>query len=150
MQNLLVRDCRRKDLSAILKIEKVSFPDPWGKNLIERELSLPFSKFIVAKVDRKVAGYLIAWIAGDSCELNRIAVAPRMRNRGIGKRLLYELIDYCKNRNVKEIFLEVRESNLRAISFYENYGFEKISERRNYYCEEKAFVYYLNLNVMEK
>ena len=144
MQNLLVRDCRKKDLSAILKIEKESFSDPWGKNLIERELSLPFSKFIVAEVDREVAGYLIAWITGDSCELNRIAVAPCMRSRGIGRRLLYELINYCKNRNVKEIFLEVRESNLRAINFYESYGFKKVYRRESYYTMEDAFVYCLN------
>ena len=146
MQNLLVRDCRREDLSAILKIEKESFPDPWGRELLEKELSLSFSWFIVAEVDGEVVGYLVAWIVGDSCELNRIAVAPCMRSRGIGKRLLYELINYCKNRNVKEIFLEVRESNLNAIKLYGSSGFEKISVRKNYYVRESAFIYRLKLD----
>ena len=146
MQNLLVRDCRREDLSAILKIEKESFPDPWGRELLEKELSLSFSRFIVAEVDGEVVGYLIAWIVGDSCELNRIAVAPCMRRRGIGRKLLYELMDYCKNRNVKEIFLEVRESNLNAIKLYESSGFEKISVRKNYYGGESAFIYRFKLD----
>jgi ribosomal-protein-alanine acetyltransferase len=108
-------------------------------------LSLSFSWFIVAEVDGEVVGYLVAWIVGDSCELNRIAVAPCMRSRGVGKRLLYELINYCKNRNVKEIFLEVRESNQEAISLYESHGFEKVSERRGYYTIENALIYRLNL-----
>jgi ribosomal-protein-alanine acetyltransferase len=146
MQNLLVRDCRREDLSAILKIEKESFPDLWGRELLEKELSLSFSRFIVAEVDGEIVGYLIAWIIGDSCELNRIAVAPCIRKKGIGKKLLYELIDYCKSRNVKEIFLEVRESNLNAIKLYRSSGFERISIRKNYYGGESAFIYRLKLD----
>jgi ribosomal-protein-alanine N-acetyltransferase len=146
MQNLLVRDCRREDLSAILKIEKESFPDLWGRELLKKELSLSFSRFIVAEVDGEIVGYLIAWIIGDSCELNRIAVAPCIRKKGIGKKLLYELIDYCKSRNVKEIFLEVRESNLNAIKLYRSSGFERISIRKNYYGGESAFIYRLKLD----
>ena len=39
----------------------------------------------------------------------------------------------CAARELKKLFLEVRESNLPAISLYEKYGFIKISQRKKYY-----------------
>ncbi|WP_163327832.1 ribosomal protein S18-alanine N-acetyltransferase [Desulfurobacterium thermolithotrophum] len=145
MQNLLVRNCSLYDLNAILKIEEESFPDSWKRKLLEKELSLPFSVFLVAELRGKIVGYLIAWIIGEICELNKIAVASRLRGRRIGEKLLKELINECQERKVKEIFLEVRESNFSAIKLYERVGFKRVSIRERYYGCENAVVYKLNL-----
>ena len=95
MQSLLVRECREKDIGDILKIEKESFSDCWRKETLEKELSLPFSYFLVAEVNKEVVGYLISWIIDEVCELNRIAVSKRFRGKGVGKKLITSLINFC-------------------------------------------------------
>jgi len=145
MQSLLVRECREKDIGDILKIEKESFSDCWRKETLEKELSLSFSYFLVAEVNKEVVGYLISWIIDEVCELNRIAVSKRFRGKGVGKKLITSLINFCLEKKVKEVFLEVRESNFTAIRFYESFGFKKISTRKNYYGRETAIVYKLFL-----
>ena len=49
------------------------------------------------------------------------------------------------NNSLKEIFLEVRESNTPAIALYESLGFEKIGVRKGYYDKPKedAVIYRL-------
>ncbi|MEO2069225.1 MAG: ribosomal protein S18-alanine N-acetyltransferase [Desulfurobacteriaceae bacterium] len=145
MQDLLVRECREEDIGDILKIERESFSDCWSKETLEKELSLPFSYFLVAEVNKEVVGYLISWIIDEVCELNRIAVSKRFRGKGIGKKLITSLINFCFEKSVKGILLEVRESNFAAIRFYESFGFKKISTRKNYYGNETALIYKLFL-----
>ena len=56
-----------------------------------------------------------------------------MRNIGIASQLLTEVIRYCKNLNLKSIYLEVNENNFPAIHLYEKYGFKRIGLRKKYY-----------------
>ena len=46
-----------------------------------------------------------------------------------------------KLKGVKEVFLEVRRSNLPAINLYKSNGYQKISERKNYYGNEDALIF---------
>ncbi len=71
-----------------------------------------------------------------------IAVKPGYRRRGIGSMLLGETLRVMKNvYSVDAIYLEVRVSNIPAISLYEKYGFKKARRIRGYYRDgEDAFV----------
>lgn len=62
-----------------------------------------------------------------------IVTKKNMRNIGIASQLLTEVIKYCKNLNLKSIYLEVNENNLPAIHLYEKYGFKRIGLRKKYY-----------------
>jgi len=44
-----------------------------------------------------------------------------------------EILRALKEKNIKEIWLEVRASNVKAIGFYRKNGFEMQFERKNYY-----------------
>ncbi|MBS9775692.1 MAG: GNAT family N-acetyltransferase [Fusobacterium sp.] len=83
----------------------------------------------------KIVAYLIALDNLDSYDILKIAIDKNYRNIGIGEELLEKISD-------KNILLEVRESNLRAIKFYEKNSFTKISTRKNYYKDnnEKAII----------
>jgi len=144
MQNLLIRELREQDVADILKIEKESFTEPWSEELLKREVSLPFSRFLVAEGSGRVVGYLIAWIVDRTCDVNRIAVLPEYRRKGVGKRLLGKLLEMCSEEGVEEIFLEVKESNIAAVKLYEGFGFKKIGIRKGYYGGENAVVFCLN------
>jgi ribosomal-protein-alanine N-acetyltransferase len=71
----------------------------------------------------------------DQAELGNVAVADEWRGRGIGARLLREVLDRAGRRGMREIFLEVRPSNHVAQRLYERHGFREVGRRRNYYLE---------------
>ncbi|TCK03448.1 ribosomal protein S18-alanine N-acetyltransferase [Phorcysia thermohydrogeniphila] len=140
MQNLLVREFREEDLPDILKIERESFSNAWSKKSFLKEAVLPFSRFIVAESSGRVVGYLIAWVVGKTCDVNRIAVLPAFRRRGVGKELLKKLLDILREEGVEEVFLEVRKSNIPAIKLYESFGFKRVGVRKEYYSGEDALL----------
>ena len=74
-------------------------------------------------------------------EILAIATIEEYRNKGIAQ----EFLDKIK---IKDIFLEVRESNQVAISFYKKNKFKEISVRKNYYSEpnENAIIMKLEVN----
>ena len=62
-----------------------------------------------------------------------VAVHPDYRRRGIGERLITELISQLKGMGNECLTLEVRASNHGAIALYEKLGFTEVGRRKNYY-----------------
>ena len=80
-----------------------------------------------------VAGFFIARLTGDECDLENLVVDAEQQSRGWGKRLIDELVSQARARGAKCINLEVRESSRRARSLYEKSGFAVSGRRRSYY-----------------
>ena len=66
-----------------------------------------------------------------------VAVDPESRRRGIGRRLVEDLVQALKDRQVNSLTLEVRASNEPAKTLYELLGFLQIGRRPNYYRNPK-------------
>ncbi len=145
MQNLSVENFKEKELSDILKLERELFEDPYSEETLRKELKLPFSLGLTAKLDGEVAGYCLAWLIGETCEIHRIGVKRELQGMGIGRELLKTLFKIARERGAKEAILEVNEKNYRAISLYKHLGFSKVSERKNYYRNDHALILKLNL-----
>ncbi len=92
-------------------------------------------------------GFLVAHHVAPEWELENIVVASSARRKGLGKRLLDALLAAARETNSNSVFLEVRESNAAARSFYEKAGFHQTGRRNSYYeCpKEDAVLYLLNL-----
>jgi [ribosomal protein S18]-alanine N-acetyltransferase len=123
----------------VLDIERLSFAQPWSLASFRRELSLSFSRLMLAVMDQDgegggaIAGYLCRWlVAGESHILN-IAAHPDFRRRGVGMALMAEAVAEARGRKVSLMILEVRRSNLEARALYRKFGFEERRLRRNYY-----------------
>jgi len=69
----------------------------------------------------------------DEWEIFDIATVSEFRNRGFAKKIAAEALDFAQKNGARKIFLEVRESNERAINLYMSLGFEKYAVRKNYY-----------------
>ena len=73
-------------------------------------------------------------------------------SRGIGRDLLYAVLDRAQGIGVRDVFLEVRRSNRPAMTLYEALGFERLGVRRGYYQahdgREDAIVYRLELGAL--
>ncbi len=145
MPNLLIREVKEEDLNDLLKLELEAFKRPYSLSLIKREVSLPFSIFLVAEGEDGVLGYASGWLVGQTAELNRIAVKKERRGEGIGKELLKAFIKKCVDKGIKEVFLEVEENNETARKLYSSFGFKEIGVRKNYYGERDAIVYKITL-----
>lgn len=62
--------------------------------------------------------------------LMTIAVLPKYRGYGLANKMLELVLLKAKQKNLRSIFLEVRENNVGAISTYEKNDFEKIAVRK--------------------
>ena len=50
-----------------------------------------------------------------------------------GTALLTNIINICKERDLKSLSLEVNQNNLTAIHLYKKFGFKSVGLRKNYY-----------------
>lgn len=81
----------------------------------------------------------------DEIEITNIAV--QSKGQGHGKRLLKRLIKHAKSQRIVSIFLEVRVSNQEARLFYENFGFQEMATRKNYYQHPQEDAVLMSLKV---
>lgn len=128
------RNLRPEDVEAVARLEAEAFATPWSAATFHDLLRAGRSDLIVAELPHvPVAAYAVLWCFGEEGELANIAVAPGCRGRGLGSALLDTVLERARGRGVRELFLEVRESNATAISMYERRGFELLGRRRDYY-----------------
>lgn len=120
-------------IDEMLEIEEKSFISHWNKQTFIDEFSADNGYYIVAKLDGKIVGYSGFRFVLDEGHITTLAVHPDYRGRGIGTSLVSKLIESAKNKNIKRLFLEVRESNKVAQKIYKKLGFKVIDRRREYY-----------------
>jgi [ribosomal protein S18]-alanine N-acetyltransferase len=130
-----LRNATGRDLTRILEIERLAFPAPWTLASFQRELTLPFSRIVVALPadSLEVMGFLCRWLIADECHVLNIAVHPDSRRLGIGAVLISEAINEARTARVDVVTLEVRRSNLAARQLYRKFEFEERRLRRHYY-----------------
>ncbi len=85
--------------------------------------------------DGEICGLIAFRITADEAEILNLAVHSSQRRKGIASHLIDEVAAKCKSAGVTKIFLEVRESNEAARSFYARMSFAKAGRRRGYYRE---------------
>jgi ribosomal-protein-alanine N-acetyltransferase len=102
---------------------------------------------LVIEEDAAVQGFLVARQIDAEFEIENVAVAGSVLRRGLGTRLVGELLAVASHQGAKAVFLEVRESNRGARALYEKCGFTEIGHRKRYYQdpEEAAVLYRLDL-----
>jgi ribosomal-protein-alanine N-acetyltransferase len=123
-----------KHLKEVLKIESLSFPLPWSEQSFYYEIvNNPYGYYVVATDQDKVVGYGGMWILIDECHITTIAVDPKRRGEGIGRKILEHLIEKAKENDLDWISLEVRITNTVAQKLYKSLGFEVVGIRKGYY-----------------
>lgn len=129
-----IADMTARDLDAVERIARGTFRPPWTRAALEAELSRAISRCrVIRDRDGSVIAYAISWIVGPEQELLAIATDPAHRRRGLGGRLLRDLLEEGHARGAHECFLEVRPSNVPAITLYGAHGFEVLDVRTRYY-----------------
>ena len=128
-----VRRMVSADLERILAIEIASYTMPWSAETFRGLLRRMDAESLVAEQDGEIVAYAIYWWVGDQAELGNVAVTDSRRGQGIGELLVREVLARAAQRDVREVFLEVRPSNPSAHQLYARVGFTEVGRRRNYY-----------------
>ena len=87
----------------------------------------------VAERDGQIAGFLMARVITDEFEILNMAVGRQHRREGIASGLIQRALEWALIAEAKSVHLEVRESNVAAISLYSRHGFKVIGRRERYY-----------------
>lgn len=120
-------------VEAIAELEKLCFNDPWSVNSIASELTNPLSCWIVAMDEGRLVGYVGSQSVLGWADMMNLAVHPDYRRQHIAEELVETLIRQLKKNQVTCLTLEVRVSNIPAISLYEKMGFIAVGRRPGYY-----------------
>ena len=129
-------------IEQIFNLEKDIFKNSaFSKESTENLVKADNSFIYAYLIDEKIYGYLIVLDSIDVYEILAIATVEEYRNKGIAQ----ELLDKIKT---KDIFLEVRKSNEKAINFYKKNNFKQISIRKGYYSDptEDAIIMKMEVN----
>jgi len=133
-----VRRLRLRDLGAIERIERGSYPTPWSRSMFASEFAKPSSLCLGAfDAEQGLAGFLIISRYVDAWHVMNIAVEPEHRRRGVATALLERLFELTAGGGRRGYTLEVRVSNDSAIRLYERLGFKSRGVRRGYYTDNQ-------------
>ena len=109
----------------------------FNKRPIEITLTHLYNCLLI--VDDVAAGYGHLEKENDIIWLG-IAILPKFQGKGLGKKIMTDLIDNAKILNVQSIKLSVDVNNKSAINLYTKYNFQKIKETSDYYIFSKSIV----------
>jgi ribosomal-protein-alanine N-acetyltransferase len=127
-----IRTMGHDDLSMVSDIERRSYEFPWSHGVF-RDCLLAGYHCVVLERDGRVAGYGILSIAAGEAHILNLCVDPNYRSLGYGEQVLDAILARSRAANVREIFLEVRPSNVTALALYRKKGFHSVARRPAYY-----------------
>lgn len=102
-------------------------------------LNNSFSQYLLFIDNNRIVGFLNYYLIYDRIEIANFNVLDIYQNKKIGSRLLKRLISDYLNK-VKNITLEVRENNKKAIYLYKKYEFREVAVRKGYYDDCDAIL----------
>jgi ribosomal-protein-alanine N-acetyltransferase len=141
-----LRRMRWWDIPGVVLLEHLAFPeDAWSVGMFWSELAESASRYYLVAEDEQARGgrpgeaepRIVAYaglLAGaGEAEVLTIAVDPARAGRGLGARLLTELMREAARKRCDDVVLEVRVDNERAQKLYQRFGFAGIGVRKGYY-----------------
>ncbi len=122
------------DLDAVMDIEPRAYPFPWSRGNVSDSLGRGHrARGLRCVQEGRLLAYAIAMPGVEEWHLLNLTVCPEHQGRGLGRRLLDDLVDHAVGDGSAQVWLEVRSSNERARRLYQRQGFEAVGLRRHYY-----------------
>lgn len=135
MKEIKVVKMLTDDVDAVFHMEALIHPNHhWSKESFYNELANNLAHYYCTKDgNNNILSFIGIWHILEEAHITTLGVHPDFRNLQLAQILLIKAIDDCYKNMIKYITLEVRESNIPAISLYEKFQFESIGIRKNYY-----------------
>ncbi|PRX31841.1 putative GNAT family N-acyltransferase [Orenia metallireducens] len=132
---------REKDLQRAFKLRREVFI---GEQGVPAELELDEDDkraihFIVQTPEAVIGTCRLLLVNDNLAKVQRMAIKKEYRNKGVGSRLLSEVMDFAKKEGLEELLLHAQT---HAVAFYKNNGFNVLSED----IIEEAGIEHLKMN----
>jgi [ribosomal protein S18]-alanine N-acetyltransferase len=136
---------RDLDLGAIVELDRLCLEGLWSPDQYAREQKSDKSDIVVARLGDQVLAYGCVWSILEEAHITILAVDPQFQRRGLGRLILWGLMECAIKRGLERSTLEVKETNLAALSLYQSYGFTEAGRRPKYYQDgSAALILWLN------
>ena len=120
------------DLDAVIAVEQSVYGHPWTVGNFKDALASGYeAQRLLA--GNTLIGYFVAMKVIDEVHLLNITVSLDYRSQGWAKLMLEALALWARSQGCEWLWLEVRESNHRAIHVYRSHGFKQVGLRKDYY-----------------
>ena len=90
------------------------------------------SVYYIAEIDGTIVGgcgiFPTEGLPEKTCELVKLYLDKAARGTGLGKALLLKAMDWAKANGYDQVYLESMPELSKAVSIYENVGFEKLNK----------------------
>lgn len=130
---MIIRNMLETDLPVVHEMECSTFSKPWSMNDFRECLKEEQNLYLVVEERDEIAAYCGLWGVAGEGQINNVAVKKALRGQGIAYAMLKDLIERGKKQGLTSFTLEVRVSNLPAITLYHKLGFEDAGIRKNFY-----------------
>lgn len=138
-------------LPQVVILDQLCFGGLWTKDGYQRELESPNSDLLgvwelEGEGEEKLIGLGCLWAILDEAHITILGVHPAYRGQGLGRALLWSLLNSARQRGLAWATLEVRVSNQAALSLYTQFGFKEAGRRKGYYQDtgEDALILWRN------
>lgn len=133
----IIRKMTEQDLDQVMNIEKESFPTPWSRESYLSEIKNNWANYRVCDYEGQIAGYVGIWVVFEDAHITNVAVNKRFRSQGIGRDLMLEAEKIARDKKAQRILLEVRPSNIAALSMYKSLEYVPTGKRDKYYADNQ-------------
>jgi ribosomal protein S18 acetylase RimI-like enzyme/predicted double-glycine peptidase len=152
---VVIRKARVSDLSQLIEVENACFDyDQLTRRNFHWMIRHAHSIFLVLEYETKIVGYGLVLInSGTSlARLYSICTLREFQGYGLASRLIKELeTKSSDDEDCAYLRLEVRADNKDAISVYKKLGYQKFTEKADYYDDgTTAFCFEKRIRVLKK
>ena len=134
MSNLKIRRADERDISVLLILaeefmSEVEASREKRMKILRKALRNPDYELVVTELDGEIVGFIDQWIIHDFAHGARLSyiqnlyITSKHRSKGIGSKLLEEIIRSAENKGVLEIHVVTEFENKPAINLYRKHGF---------------------------
>lgn len=126
---------RVEQLPQIVQLDQLCLGGLWSLAGYERELANQHSTTLVLSLlqPENVIGIGNFWAILEEAHITLLAIHPDYQGHGLGKLVLYFLLQQAQRQKLERATLEVKESNQKALALYQQFGFKMAGKRKGYY-----------------
>ena len=153
MRFIEIKHLAPEHLPDAVELDRLCFGGLWAIEGYRRELDSPNSDLLglwmwetddcesvragtgapPLQIPRTLIGIGCLWAILEEAHIIMLAIHPSFQRQGLGQALLWALLKSACDRQLERSTLEVRDSNLAAVSLYKKFGFKEAGRRKRYY-----------------
>jgi ribosomal protein S18 acetylase RimI-like enzyme len=131
----MLREYAPADFDALYELDRICYPRgiAYSKRTLRWFLAQRGAICLIAEINSKIAGFILADRQGRAAHIITIDVVPGERRHGIGTVMMAEVEKRLAALGVRDIYLETATNNAAGAAFWQRHGFHTVGLMTGYY-----------------